>query len=87
MILAPHQAGDPRFFGRTGLHPLAAIAAAAKGGLSGSAVEAALHGVAPQQAAGSSELSFSDNRKHVDALAYTLACAAVVRSDLAARPE
>ena len=85
MAPAQHQAGDPRFFGRTGPHPLAAVAAAARAGLSGAAPDVALHGVAPLQVAGPSELSFIDNRKYVDALAATRAGAVIVHPDLAAR--
>ncbi len=85
MALAQHGAGDPRFFGRTGPHGLAAIADAAGAKSPGSGLERALHGVAPLQAAGPAELSFIDNRRYADTLAATRAGAVIVHPDLAGR--
>ncbi len=85
MAVAQHQAGDPRFFGRTGPHGLAAVAAAAGGGLSVNGSDRSLRGIAPLQAAGPDELSFIDNRKYVDTLIATRAGAVIVHPDLASR--
>jgi UDP-3-O-[3-hydroxymyristoyl] glucosamine N-acyltransferase len=76
-------AGDPRFFARTGPHPLASVAAAA--GAEAPAAEKLLYGVAPLQAAGPDEVTFLDNRRYADALAATRAGAAIVHPDMAAR--
>lgn len=76
-------AGDPRFFGRTGPHPLAVVAEAAGG--AGNGADRLLHGVAPLQAAGPAELSFIDNRRYADVLAATRAGAVIVHPDLATR--
>ena len=80
-------AGDPRFFGRTGPHPLAAVAAAALGEVraDGDAAVRRLHGIAPLQSAGPGEVSFIDNRKYADVLRSTQAGAVIVHPDLAAR--
>ena len=85
MAVAQHQAGDPRFFGRTGPHGLAAIADAARAGLPGNGPDRPLRGIAPLQAAGPDELSFIDNRKYLDTLAATRAGAVIVHPDLAPR--
>ena len=79
-----HAAGDPRFFGRTGPHPLAAVADVA-GGVPQHGTDRVLHGVAPLQAAGPNELSFIDNRRYADVLAQTRAGAVLVHPDLAPR--
>ena len=85
MAGAHHQAGDSRFFGRTGPHGLAVVAEAARAGLAGDGADRHLRGVAPLQAAGPDELSFIDNRKYLDTLAATRAGAVIVHPDLAAR--
>ncbi len=71
-------AGDPRFFLRTGPHPLEAVAAAA-----GATVEADVAGllidsVAPLQTAQPGQVSFLDNRKYIGALAACRASAVIV---------
>ena len=76
-------AGDPRFFQRSGPHPLAAVATAAAG--SASADGLMLDGVAPLQTAGPSQVSFLDNRQYVGLLAATGAGAVIVHPDFAAR--
>jgi UDP-3-O-[3-hydroxymyristoyl] glucosamine N-acyltransferase len=81
-------AGDPRFFARSGPHPLAAVAAAAGAEVpDGDAAAAAslLHGIAPLQSAGPDDVSFLDNRRYADALAATQAGAVIVHPDMAAR--
>ena len=65
-------AGDPRFFARSGPHPLAAVAAAAGA-------------EAPLQSAGPEEVSFLDNRRYAEALAATRAGAVIVHPDMAGR--
>jgi UDP-3-O-[3-hydroxymyristoyl] glucosamine N-acyltransferase len=75
-------AGDPRFFARTGPHPLARVAAAAGGGAE--AADLVLTGVAPLQSAGPQDLSFLDNRRYLQALRETRAGAVIVHPDLAA---
>jgi len=79
----PPGPGDSRFFARTGPHRLEAIAAAA--GVPVQAGGALLHGVAPLQTAGPSEVSFLDNRRYADLLAETRAGAVIVHPELAAR--
>lgn len=80
----PAVAGDPRFFARTGPHPLRAVMRAA-------GVEAPpdagrlLSGVAPLQAAGAGHVSFLDNKRYADALAATGAGAVIVHPDMAGR--
>ncbi|MDE2335326.1 MAG: UDP-3-O-(3-hydroxymyristoyl)glucosamine N-acyltransferase [Rhodospirillales bacterium] len=76
--------GDPRFFARSGPHPLATIAAAAGATVAGGG-ERFFAGVAPLQSAGPDEVSFLDNRRYVDALATTRAGAVIVHPDLADR--
>jgi UDP-3-O-[3-hydroxymyristoyl] glucosamine N-acyltransferase len=75
--------GDPRFFARSGPHPLAAVAAAA----GGTAPEAdlLLAGVAPLGAAGPGEVSFLDNRRYAAALEATAAGAVIVHPGMLAR--
>lgn len=74
-------AGDPRFFARSGPHPLSAVAAAAGG--TGSADDVMLSGPAPLQAAGPEEVSFLDNRRYLPALKATRAGAVIVHPDMA----
>ena len=74
-------AGDPRFFARSGPHPLARVAAAAGGSAEGT--ELLLAGVAPLQTAGPDEVSFLDNRRYLPALRATRAGAVIVHPDLA----
>jgi UDP-3-O-[3-hydroxymyristoyl] glucosamine N-acyltransferase len=76
-------AGDPRFFRRTGPHPLAAVAAAC-GAPPPEAVRM-LSGVAPLQTATAEHVSFLDNRRYLPALAATRAGAVIVHPDLAGR--
>jgi UDP-3-O-[3-hydroxymyristoyl] glucosamine N-acyltransferase len=84
-------AGDPRFFARTGPHPLAAVAAAAGGraadGVPGGVPAGALmlRGVAALQTAGPEEVSFLDNKRYLDALAATRAGAVILHPDHAGR--
>ena len=76
-------AGDPRFFRRTGPHPLAAVAAAC--GAPPPDAERLLRGVAPLQTATAEQVSFLDNRRYLPALAATRAGAVIVHPDLAGR--
>ena len=76
-------AGDPRFYARSGPHPLADVARAAGGRTE--AAERLLRGVAPLQTAGPEEVSFLDNRRYLDALAGTSAGAVLVHPDLVSR--
>ncbi len=76
-------AGDERFFARSGPHSLADVAAAAQGTAAARRLE--LHGVAPLQLAGPTQVSFIDNRRYLDALAATHAGAVIVHPDLAGR--
>ncbi len=85
MAVAQHQAGDPRFFGRTGPHGLVALVAAAGGRLPITGSDRPLRGIAPLQDAGPEELSFVDNRKYLDTLAATRAGAVIVHPALALR--
>lgn len=75
--------GDPRFFARTGPHPLARVAEVAGAAVAQSPL--LLNGVAPLQTAGPGEVSFLDNRRYADALTATHAGAVIVHPDLAAR--
>jgi UDP-3-O-[3-hydroxymyristoyl] glucosamine N-acyltransferase len=77
-------AGDPRFFRRTGPHPLAAVAAAA-GAVAPTGVELLLSGIAPLQTAGPDEVSFLDNRRYAAELAATRAGAVLVRPEMEGR--
>ena len=76
-------AGDPRFFARTGPHPLAAVAEAARATIPEAAPDLALARIAPLQTAGPDEVSFLDNRKYLPALRATKAGAVIVHPDLA----
>ncbi|HKM64895.1 MAG TPA: UDP-3-O-(3-hydroxymyristoyl)glucosamine N-acyltransferase [Acidisphaera sp.] len=78
-------AGDPRFFARTGPHPLAVVAEAARGALPDGAPAVTLAGIGPLQTAGADEVSFLDNRKYAAALRATKAGAVIVHPDLAAQ--
>jgi UDP-3-O-[3-hydroxymyristoyl] glucosamine N-acyltransferase len=81
-------AADPRFFGRTGPHSLAAVASAAGGSIAHAPPEAATRmfgGVQPLQVAGPGDVSFLDNRRYIAALAQTRAGAVIVGPELAAR--
>jgi UDP-3-O-[3-hydroxymyristoyl] glucosamine N-acyltransferase len=75
--------GDPRFFRRSGPHPLSAVASAARG--AADEVDLLLEGVAPLQTARPNEVSFLDNRRYASALDQTLAGAVIVHPDMAAR--
>jgi UDP-3-O-[3-hydroxymyristoyl] glucosamine N-acyltransferase len=75
--------GNPRFFRRSGPHPLAVVASAARG--VADEVELLLQGIAPLQTAGPSEISFLDNRHYASALDQTSAGAVIVHPDMAAR--
>ena len=74
-------AGDPRFFARSGPHPLSAVAAAA--GRVGMAGDVMLTGPAPLHLAGPGEVSFLDNRRYLPALKATRAGAVIVHPDMA----
>jgi UDP-3-O-[3-hydroxymyristoyl] glucosamine N-acyltransferase len=78
-------AGDPRFFTRTGPHPLAVVAEAARGAVRDGAPSLTLAGIGPLQTATADEVSFLDNRKYISALRATKAGAVVVHPDLAAQ--
>jgi len=75
--------GDPRFFRRSGPHPLSAVTSAARG--VAAEVDLLLEGVAPLQTARPNEVSFLDNRRYASALDQTLAGAVIVHPDMAAR--
>jgi UDP-3-O-[3-hydroxymyristoyl] glucosamine N-acyltransferase len=75
--------GNPTFFRRSGPHPLAVVASAARG--VADEVELLLEGIAPLQTAGPSEISFLDNRRYASALDQTSAGAVIVHPDMAAR--
>jgi len=75
--------GNPRFFRRSGPHPLALVARTARG--VANEVELLLEGVAPLQTAGPKEVSFLDNRRYASILDRTLAGAVIVHPDMAAR--
>ncbi len=76
--------GDPRFFARSGPHPLRRVAEAAAGAAPPGA-DLLLAGVAPLHAAGPREVSFLDNRRYAAALEATAAGAVVVHPDMLAR--
>ncbi len=82
MALAQHGAGDPRLFGRTGPHGLAAIADTTGAGLPGGGPDRMLHGIVPLRAAGPAKPSFMDDREYVETLAATLAGTVIVHPDL-----
>ena len=77
--------GDPRFFARSGPHPLGRVAEAAAGAAPPEADDLLLAGVAPLHAAGPNEVSFLDNRRYAAALEGTAAGAVVVHPDMLAR--
>jgi UDP-3-O-[3-hydroxymyristoyl] glucosamine N-acyltransferase len=74
--------GDPRFFARTGPHPLDEVVRAA-GGDARAEGAVVLAGVAPLQVAGPAMVSFLDNRRYAEALRATAAGAVLVHPDLA----
>jgi UDP-3-O-[3-hydroxymyristoyl] glucosamine N-acyltransferase len=76
-------AGDPRFFARTGPHPVAVVATTCGAAAPDSAL--VLLGVAPLQSAGPEQVSFLDNRRYLPALHATRAGAVIVHPDLAAK--
>jgi UDP-3-O-[3-hydroxymyristoyl] glucosamine N-acyltransferase len=75
--------GDARFFRRSGPHPLAVVARAARGTADGR--DLLLEGVAPLQTAGPNDVSFFDNRHYASALDETAAGAVIVHPDMTAR--
>ena len=75
--------GDARFFRRIGPYSLAVVASTARG--VADELELLLEGVAPLQTAGSTEVSFLDNRRYASALDQTSAGAVIVHPDMAAR--
>lgn len=83
MVAGSTAAGDPRFFARSGPHPVAAVAAAC--GAPAPATARMLRGVAPLQTAGPDDVSFLDNRRYAPALEQTRAGAVIVHPALAAR--
>jgi UDP-3-O-[3-hydroxymyristoyl] glucosamine N-acyltransferase len=79
-------AGDPRFFGRTGPHPLREVAAAAGAPLpTGADPDRPVEGIAPLQLAGPDDVSFFDNRRYADALAASGAGIIIIHPDWAPR--
>ena len=74
--------GDPRFFSRSGPHPLAVVAQAAGGSVR--EVDLLIEGLAPLQTAGPNEVSFLDSRRYASALKQTLAGAVIVHPDMQA---
>ncbi|MDQ2805222.1 MAG: UDP-3-O-(3-hydroxymyristoyl)glucosamine N-acyltransferase [Pseudomonadota bacterium] len=68
--------GNPRFFNRTGPHPLAKVAAAA--GCTPPTCDVLVSGLASLALAGPDEVSFADSRRHDAALAQTRAGAVLV---------
>lgn len=79
----PEVAGDPRFFARTGPHPIAEVARIADA--EASAASLMLAGVAPLQTAGPNQVSFFENKKYLAALEATKAGAVLVHPDHADR--
>ncbi len=75
--------GDPRFFVRTGPHPVGAVASAAD--IEPPPGELLITGVAPLQSAGPSEVSFLDNRRYAGLLTATKAGAVIVHPDFVAQ--
>jgi UDP-3-O-[3-hydroxymyristoyl] glucosamine N-acyltransferase len=78
-------AGDPRFFARSGPHPLAAIAAACGAMAAPAETGRPLDGVAPLQSAGPAQVSFLDNRRYLPELQRTRAGAVIVHPDHVAK--
>ena len=76
------EAGDARFFARTGPHDLSAVAAAAEGVVAGS-TPLSLTGVAPLGVAGPNQVGFADHRRHAAALGATRAGAVILPAELA----
>jgi UDP-3-O-[3-hydroxymyristoyl] glucosamine N-acyltransferase len=74
--------GNSRFFARTGPHRLADVAKVAGADLV--VGDMLIHGVAPLQMAGPSDVSFLDNRRYAELLATTRAGAVIVHPELAA---
>jgi UDP-3-O-[3-hydroxymyristoyl] glucosamine N-acyltransferase len=68
---------------RSGPHPLAAVAVAARG--IAPKLDLLLEGLGPLQTAGPNEVSFLDNRRYASALEQTSAGAVIVHPDLQAR--
>jgi UDP-3-O-[3-hydroxymyristoyl] glucosamine N-acyltransferase len=75
--------GDARFFARSGPHNLATIAETARG--IAPPVDLMLHGVAPLQVAGPSEVSFLDNRRYAPLLETTKAGAVILHPGMQSR--
>ncbi|MGH7119117.1 MAG: UDP-3-O-(3-hydroxymyristoyl)glucosamine N-acyltransferase [Acetobacteraceae bacterium] len=74
--------GNPRFFARTGPHPVAAVAAAV--GCAPPPSDILLTGLASLDAAGPDEISFLATPRHVAALALTRAGAVLVSPEMQA---
>ena len=74
--------GNARFFARSGPHPLAVVAQAARG--AAPELDLLIEGMAPLQVAGPNEVSFLDNRRLASALKKTLAGAVIVHPDMQA---
>ena len=79
--MQPASPGNARFYQRSGPHPLALVTKAA-GGVSESAQELVLHGVAPLQTAGPGQVSFLDNRRYASFLDTTRAGAVIVHPEM-----
>jgi UDP-3-O-[3-hydroxymyristoyl] glucosamine N-acyltransferase len=75
--------GDARFFCRSGPYSLAVVASAARAVADDLAL--LLEGLAPLQTAGSTDVSFLENRRYASALDQTSAGAVIVHPDMAAR--
>ena len=74
--------GDPRFYSRSGPHPLAVVAQTAGGSVR--EVDLRIEGLAPLQTAGPNDVSFLDDRRYASALKQTLAGAVIVHPDMQA---
>lgn len=79
--MQPASPGNARFYQRSGPHPLTLVTEAA-GGVSESAQEMVLHGVAPLQTAGPAQVSFLDNKRYAPLLVTTQAGAVIVHPDM-----
>lgn len=75
--MQPASPGNARFYQRSGPYPLASVTKAA-GGVSESAQELVLYGVAPLQTAGPAQVSFLDNKRYAPLLGTTQAGAVIV---------
>jgi len=79
--MQPASPGNARFYQRSGPYPLELVAETA-GGTSNSQRDLVLHGVAPLQTAGPTQVSFLDNRRYAPLLDTTQAGAVIVHPDM-----